>query len=220
MLEKALRLGGAACPGLEDVLQSAKRMAASAVSSGTAHESQARSVEGSSNAGPSWPQPTNGGSVGDRYFWSQTKDSIEVNAFVPEGTKSQDISVQVSETQVSIQAHGASILEGEWEFKVIPDEDPDWEIRTLNGRRAVCLTVKKADMPGGMSVIVWWRKVLKGEPEIDVSNIQGRKREASETFAKAWRDAHVQFRESVKNRKPVPIDIGARSQDSRGDMDS
>jgi len=209
LLEKAMRMGGADCPGLEDVLRAARQQAAGGAGTGMATAGgQPSPLEGSSGQKPGAADPARGGRVGDRYSWTQTKDSVEVNAFVQEGTRAKDVSVEVSETRVCVKVHGAALLDGEWEYKVVPEEDPDWEMRSLDGQRAVRLTVKKKDLPGGMSIVVWWRRALKGDPAIDASKIQGRKLEASESFAKAWQEAHSEFRERAKCRKAIPVDLG------------
>jgi len=211
LLEKAMRMGGAQCPGLQDVLQSARQMLA-----GSAVRVQEKPSAGEAEEGA--PRQVNGGVVGDRYCWSQTKEAVEVSVFVPEGTRAKSVQVDASETHMSIRVAGRELLAGEWEFKIAPEEDPDWEVRDIeNNRRAVRLTVRKAVMPGGLSIVVWWKRLLKGEPEIDVTKIQGRKREASESFAKAWQEAHVQFREQTKNRKPIPVDVSGCEHESDGD---
>jgi len=213
LLEKAMGMGGANCPGLEDILRAA-RLATGGGRPVTPQEHTGQST-GSTD-------PASGARVGDRYAWSQTKDSLEVNVFVEEGTKAKDVDVAVSEAKVNIKVRGLSVFEGEWEYKVLPDEDPDWEMVSSNGQRAVRLTVRKADLPGGMSIVVWWQRVLKGEPAIDVSKIQGRKLEASESFAKAWKEAHIQFKDRVKNRKPVPVPVDPSDgeEDNACDVDN
>merc|ERR1712048_925941 len=102
------------------------------------------------------------------------------------GTRAQSVAVLVTETSVAITCAGRKIFGGCWEFKVAPEEDPDWELRELGGRRVLRLTVKKAVMPGGLGVVIWWSRVLKGDPSIDVGQISDRKHIASESFAKAW----------------------------------
>ncbi|CAJ1418100.1 unnamed protein product [Effrenium voratum] len=193
LLEKAMRLGGDSCPGLEDTLRAACAMEQAApVAAKELREER--------------PQ-LNGGMVEDRYAWSQNKETVEINLFVPEDAKAKDMKVDVSETHLNISMASRPLLCGEWEFKVAPEEDPDWELKSCHGRRALRLQVRKAAMPGGMSVAVWWSRVLKGEPAIDVKGIEGRKRDRdkSEEFQKAWSDAHAMFKESVKNRQPILI---------------
>jgi len=207
LLEKAMKAGGSSCPGVEDVLASARRQlqqkqAASAESA--AQQQSSASTSGGSGRGAA---QANGGTVADRYSWSQTRETVEVNAFVPDGTKAKAVAVTVSEARVTITVGGSCLLEGEWEFKIAPEEDPDWEVRDLDGRRVVRLTVRKADMPGNLSIVVWWKRLLKGDPEIELHNIEGRKKEQAESFAKAWEEAHVRFREKAQSRTPIPIDV-------------
>mmetsp|Transcript_101040 Transcript_101040/g.326137 ORF Transcript_101040/g.326137 Transcript_101040/m.326137 type:complete len:317 (-) Transcript_101040:123-1073(-) len=213
LLEKAMRIGGAECPGLEEVLQSARKLAAAQAGGRGAAAAEAGSRPPSRGA-----RASNGGAVADRYFWDQTKDSVEVCVLVPDDTKAKDVALTVSEESVSIAVKGDKLFAGAWEYKVQPEEDPDWEVKTHEGRRIVRLTVRKAEMPGHMSIVVWWSRVLKGEPSIDVSQIQDRKRGASESFAKAWAEAHARFREKVKCRVPVPI--GGEDEDGSGAMDT
>lgn len=209
LLEKALRIGGAQCPGLQEVLESARKLA---VIGNSTPQRQA-------STGGHDSHQRNGGAVEDHYFWQQTRDAVEVNVYVPDDTKAKDVALEVSETTVRIALHNLVVFAGDWEFKVVPEEDADWEIVTCDGRRVVRLTVRKADMPGGMSIVVWWPRVLKGEPAIDVSSIQDRKQGAGESFAQAWHDAHTQFRERVKKRVPVPIGPGVSEHDGNVDID-
>jgi len=202
LFEKAMRLGG--CPGVEDALNAARsQLAGSQI--GT--EKKQKRVEDSNTI--------NGGVVDGRYSWSQTREAVEIFVFVAEGTKARDVKVEVTETNLRLAVGASVVLAGEWEFKVAPEEDPDWELKDCDGRRAVRLRLPKAVMPGGLSVTVWWSKVLKGEPEIDVKKIQAREGELEkrEKFAKAWGDAHEMFRERAKNRQPIPIDVSGEQAD-------
>merc|ERR1740123_1485916 len=145
LLEKAMRLGGAQCPGTEEVLASARRQMAQQGQGGAAPAAGAgkRAREA---------RQANGGVVEGRYSWSQTRETVDVNVFVPEGTKAKAVQVEVAETKVCVSVAGAKLLQGEWEFKVEPEEDPDWEVKDSEGRRVVRLTVHKAKVPGGLSV--------------------------------------------------------------------
>eukprot|EP00930_Biecheleria_cincta_P085295 TRINITY_DN74693_c0_g1_i1.p1 TRINITY_DN74693_c0_g1~~TRINITY_DN74693_c0_g1_i1.p1 ORF type:complete len:310 (-),score=85.52 TRINITY_DN74693_c0_g1_i1:30-959(-) len=200
LLEKALRLGG--CPGLEDELCSARSQLA------TSHGSSLSAASNGAGAPKEDSRHQNGGVVEDRYRWTQTKESVEVFVFVADGSKARDVKVEVSDTNLCISLCGKQLLAGDWEFKVEPEADPDWELVADSGRRALRLLVRKAPMPGGLSVAVWWSRLLKGEPCIDVKGLEARKndREKSDQFAKAWSEAHAMFREKVKNREPIPID--------------
>merc|ERR1712039_540372 len=122
------------------------------------------------------------------------------------GTKAKAVSVEVQETTLRIAVDGVILLAGDWEFKITPEEDPDWEIKDVDGRRALRLLVRKTPVAPGMSIVTWWSKILKGEPEIDVTDIVGRKKEATESFSKAWNEAHLRFRERTQEWRQIEID--------------
>mmetsp|Transcript_17230 Transcript_17230/g.30214 ORF Transcript_17230/g.30214 Transcript_17230/m.30214 type:complete len:311 (-) Transcript_17230:118-1050(-) len=207
LFEKAMRLGG--CPGLEDSLQAARYQLAGSQSSIEKKQTPLEDYK-----------TVNGGVVDGRYSWSQTREEVEIFVFVPDGTKAKDVRAEVTETNLKVSVGASTLLAGEWEFKVSPEEDLDWELKDCEGHRAVRLLVRKAVMPGGLSVTVWWSKVLKGEPEIDVKKIQAREGDLQkrEKFAKAWGDAHEMFRESLKNRQPIPIDVSGGNEQADEDM--
>lgn len=68
-------------------------------------------------------------------------------------------------------------------------KDPDWELTTYQGRRCLRLLVRKAAVPGGMSVSVWWSRILKGEPRIDVEALEGRQRDKEKSHQRGARKA-------------------------------
>mmetsp|Transcript_57811 Transcript_57811/g.163139 ORF Transcript_57811/g.163139 Transcript_57811/m.163139 type:complete len:254 (+) Transcript_57811:77-838(+) len=148
----------------------------------------------------------NGGAVGERYVWSQSPEEVQVHVLVPEGTLAKEVTVEVSEHRLSVRRQGCDgpLLAGDWEFPIAPEEDLDWEVAGLAGRRAVRVAVRKKPAPmDGMRV--WWPCLLKGEPRIDVSKIDGRLNKDPNAFGKAWEEAHARFKERVKDRKPVEI---------------
>lgn len=206
LLEKAMQAGGADCPGLEDVLKSARRQVQIQESSNTSSGNNGEKTLDAKRSATDLRKAKNGGVVDDRYSWSQSQETVEVHVFVPDSTRAKAVAVDVTEKRGRIAIDGQTVFEGEWEFQIEVDEDPDWEVLDMDCRRVVRLSIRKKRMPGGLSVVVWWRRVLKGDPEIDVSTIDERKKEKSESFAKAWQEAHVQFLEKAKNRKPVEID--------------
>mmetsp|Transcript_40173 Transcript_40173/g.87783 ORF Transcript_40173/g.87783 Transcript_40173/m.87783 type:complete len:324 (+) Transcript_40173:155-1126(+) len=211
LLERAMRLGGEHCPGLADVLESARRQAAPAPSTAA----EAASAGKRSHGDEEQKAMERGGMVEDRYCWSQTKETVDVSVFVPAATKAKDVKVRVADDKVSIFAGNSAVLQGDWEFKVVPEEDPDWELLDRDGQRAIRLTVRKAPVPGGFSVVVWWKRVLKGDPAIDLSSIGDRKTDSVEKFAKVWEEAHAQFRQKVKDRQPINLDEDIEVDESR-----
>eukprot|EP00929_Paragymnodinium_shiwhaense_P053081 TRINITY_DN26575_c0_g1_i2.p1 TRINITY_DN26575_c0_g1~~TRINITY_DN26575_c0_g1_i2.p1 ORF type:complete len:346 (+),score=75.73 TRINITY_DN26575_c0_g1_i2:62-1099(+) len=214
LLEKALRMDvRRECPGLQDMLDAAKRQATPSISAAQTTQSALGATPLATTGGyvqttvKHEPPEANGATVGERYRWTQSREIVEMHIYVPETTKSKDVTIKVTESTCDVRVSGNSVFSGAWEFKVDPEEDPDWELRHDDGRRAIRLLVRKAQLPGGMSIAVWWKRVLKGDPAIDVSGIQGRKREASESMAKAWAEAHAMFREKAANRQKIPVDV-------------
>eukprot|EP01048_Picozoa_sp_COSAG05_P019841 COSAG05_NODE_3217_length_2230_cov_1.925387_1_plen_465_part_00 len=98
----------------------------------------------------------------------------------------------------------------DWEVRDLPTEYQDgWNVyaggRCHTGAdagvwRAVTVTLKK-EAPAG--VVIWWKAVMKGDPEIDTSKIAGRRNNSA--AQSAWQDAHAEFLKKVANRQPVEI---------------
>merc|ERR1712183_674703 len=95
---------------------------------------------------------------------SQTRDTVDVNVFVSSAVKAREVDVKASAEDVCIRVKGEPVFKGEWPYKVAPEEDPDWEIRDFEGRRAIRLTVRKPPLPGGLTIVTWWISVFKGDP--------------------------------------------------------
>lgn len=73
-------------------------------------------------------------------------------------------------------------------------------------RRAVEVTLRKhCPIPGAT---VWWKSLLKGDPEIDVASIRGR---ASNSHQSVWEEALGMFKERVaakKSQAKISVDMG------------
>ena len=52
-------------------------------------------------------------------------------------------------------------------------------------------------------VVVWWKTVIAGDPEIDVAAIPGRK--PAGDLTSVWNSAHAAFREKVANREKIEV---------------
>jgi hypothetical protein len=133
----------------------------------------------------------NGGVVPGKYCWSQTRDELIVNVFVPAGTTAKQIAVDGTDQELTVTCGGEVVEGGSLLYRVkAPEEDDDidWELlddeglgkqdegkagqAAAQGGRMVRVTLVK-DSPGG--VVVWWKTVFKGDPGIDVTRIAGRK---------------------------------------------
>merc|ERR1719198_2866643 len=107
------------CPGLRDMLEGAKKHAAR----GGANSSKAAAAGGYAHAPAISHEPpeANGGTVGDRYRWTQTREVVDIHIYVPEATKGRDVVVKVSESTCDVRVSGISVFSGAWEFKVDPE---------------------------------------------------------------------------------------------------
>lgn len=123
---------------------------------------------------------------------------------------------------------GDVLVDGELAFQTKLDEDVDWELRDFvrtrgerdlgslntqvsNGEgqekhRGVEVTLRKhCPIPGAA---IWWRSFLKGDPEIDVSKIEGRPKN---NYQPAWDEAMRMFKAKMADRKgkgKIPVDTG------------
>lgn len=75
------------------------------------------------------------------------------------------------------------------------------------GRRGIEVTLRKhCPIP---NAVVWWRSLLKGDPEIDISSINGRAKNNS--HQSAWEEAMGMFKEKMAERKQrgkISVDTG------------
>ncbi|KAF8822957.1 nuclear movement family protein, partial [Cardiosporidium cionae] len=116
-----------------------------------------------SNSGDEESSPPigNGGKT-DKYVWSQTLSTIEVQILVPPGTKSSACDVQISANKLRVGLKGKPpIIDGELHSRIKVD-DSLW---TLEDKKYIQITMDKYD---GMA---WWSCVIKGDPTIDVKKI-------------------------------------------------
>merc|ERR1712046_258475 len=105
-------MGGERCPGVPELLESAKQQVA-ATNAGAAP----RGAEQSNGDVANGQALHKLNFVDDRYSWSQTKESVQVNVFVPAGTKAKDVAVEISESALNVLVNKKRLLQGEWEFK-------------------------------------------------------------------------------------------------------
>ena len=96
-----------------------------------------------------------------------------------------------------------TLIEGELPHKIHLAEDEDeveWEILSEDDRKFVVVTLRKAAPMAG--VVIWWDRVLKHCPKIDLSGIEGRNKKSSDgsgaRMESAWEEAHRLFKEKVK----------------------
>ena len=175
-----------------------------------------------------------GGDDGDGsvvYFWCQDAKEATLSVVVAPGTRAKDVDVRVTarDVRVSMKTESTSgpageVFTGEWshEIEAEPkDEDDDedfgdaaptfgdWEITDFEGtgtraRRVVRVTVRKK---GSEMLVHWWRSCVKGGPETDPATFEDRSASNASKAKAVWEQAQEMFRERIKNRELVEVDV-------------
>jgi len=114
------------------------------------------------NDGP--PPAENGGTVPDRYVWTQTLAELTLNVSVPENTRGRDVQVDISRSHLKIFLKQEKVLMVDDDFtKPIICDDSFWTIE--DGNRLVIHLQKLNQME-------WWESVCKEDPIINVRQIR------------------------------------------------
>ena len=164
------------------------------------------------------------------YFWCQDARETTLSVVVRPGARARDVRVRATSTDVEISlagVNGAGASEvafaGQWAHEIDPEprdeahedgarEPPtfgDWEITDFEGtgpdaRRVVRVTVRKK---GSEMLTHWWRSCVKGGPEVDPATFEDRSASKASEAKRVWDEAQRMFRERVKNRRPVEVDV-------------
>ena len=176
-----------------------------------------------------------GGSDGvEEYFWCQDAREATVSVVVRPGVRARDVRVRCTSTDVEIGVVGGSdrsssfstsdvVFSEKWAHEIDPEprdandsddasEPPqfgDWEITDFEGtgpnaRRIVRVTVRKK---GSDMLTHWWRACVRGGPEVDPATFADRSAGKANEAKRAWEEAQRMFRERVKNRKHIEVDV-------------
>lgn len=108
------------------------------------------------------PPPGNGGRT-DKYIWTQTLSDLIVTVPVPLGTKTKQLSVDITNKRLKVGMKGQPpIIDGDLHKRVIVD-DCFW---TLEDGREVSISLQKDNK------MEWWKCVVIGDQEIDTTKVQ------------------------------------------------
>jgi len=114
------------------------------------------------NDGP--PPAENGGTVIDKYVWTQTLSELTLNVSVPENTRGSDVQVNISRSHLKISLKQKQVMVVDDDFtKPIICDDSFWTIE--DGNRLVINLQKLNQME-------WWESVCKKDPIINVRQIR------------------------------------------------
>mmetsp|Transcript_38422 Transcript_38422/g.39099 ORF Transcript_38422/g.39099 Transcript_38422/m.39099 type:complete len:240 (+) Transcript_38422:245-964(+) len=165
----------------------------------------------------------NGGST-EKFRWSQSREEIMIRCDVPSSIRAADILYDYHEESRNLvfRFKDEILFEGKLKYPIdLPEEGLDWElhdkkksrIEEIEGieeskrEREIVVNLRKKCVIAGATL--WWSCVFQGDPEIDVTAIQGRR---SESLGDSWEEAHRMFRERVKNREKIEVNTDVVSE--------
>lgn len=100
------------------------------------------------------------------YTWEQTLEDVTVSVIVPAGVTGKMVNCQIQKDHLIVGLKGKDpIIDGELS-EAIKKGDSSWTIDDVKDGREIQVYLVKAK---GMH---WWKNVIKGDPEIDVSKIE------------------------------------------------
>lgn len=111
------------------------------------------------------PPLGNGGSVDDKYVWTQTLSELTVTVPLPANTRGRDLHVVMGKNHLKVallKQKDTPIVDAPLTKSIIVD-DSFWTIE--DGSRLVLQLQKTNQME-------WWNSVCEGDPKIDVTKIQ------------------------------------------------
>jgi len=109
------------------------------------------------------PPPVGNGGTTEKYSWSQSLSEVTQNIFLPPGTKSKMLDVDIRNTSLKIKIKGQSdiLVEGTFHKRIIVD-DSIWTVEDGN----LVLSLQKENK------MEWWKCVLVGDAEINTQKVQ------------------------------------------------
>lgn len=100
------------------------------------------------------------------YTWEQTLEDVTVSLILPAGTTGKMVNCQIKKDHLVVGLKGQPpIIDGDLS-EPVKAGDSTWAITDVKDGREVQVVLVKKD---GMH---WWKNVIKGDPEIDVTKIQ------------------------------------------------
>ena len=57
------------------------------------------------------------------------------------------------------------------------------------------------------SVVMWWKRLFLHGPELDPKAMEDRKGKDKQSFAEVWRSAEEMFKQKVRSKEKINIDI-------------
>ena len=104
----------------------------------------------------------NGGTVPNKYTWTQTLAEVNITITLPENTRAKHLKVKISKKKLHIQ-HLDNIISNNSELsKPVIVDDSFWTIEDGN---KLCITLQKSN------TMEWWDSVCMEDPKIDTKKV-------------------------------------------------
>lgn len=112
------------------------------------------------------PPLGNGGTVPNKYTWTQILSEVNINAPLPDGTRARDISVTITKTSLKIALKKNLPNTYICNAKLTKPINVDETLWTIEDSNRLTISLQK------VNTMEWWDSVCVDDPKIDVKKIQ------------------------------------------------
>lgn len=105
----------------------------------------------------------NGGTVPNKYTWTQTLSEVSITTPLPDNTRAKQLKVTIAKQKLHIQHLDNKICDNEKLTKPIIVDDSFWTIEDGN---LLVITLQKSN------TMEWWDSVTTSDPKIDTKKVQ------------------------------------------------
>mmetsp|Transcript_36964 Transcript_36964/g.66498 ORF Transcript_36964/g.66498 Transcript_36964/m.66498 type:complete len:341 (+) Transcript_36964:98-1120(+) len=109
------------------------------------------------------PPIGNGGTVDEKYVWTQTLSELSVTVPLPDNTRGRDLNVVMNKNKLKIGLKGKDLIVNDNLTKTIIVDDSFWTVE--DGNRLV-LTLQK------LNQMEWWDSICEKDPKINIQKVQ------------------------------------------------
>eukprot|EP00918_Siedleckia_nematoides_P053900 GHVU01117757.1.p2 GENE.GHVU01117757.1~~GHVU01117757.1.p2 ORF type:complete len:337 (-),score=57.24 GHVU01117757.1:384-1394(-) len=93
----------------------------------------ATTVDSAAEGGDRYRWLYRNGRIDEQLAWAQTKDGVVLHLFVDRSVRGAELTVDVTESTLTIKRNGETLLEGEFPYKVVVEDDEPvlWEVLSI-----------------------------------------------------------------------------------------
>ena len=144
------------------------------------------------------------------YYWTQTETNIIILLEISPNVTAKDLRLDVTEDSLTIFVGEGVYFSETFLYQVNNNEDTIfWSIRKVQDssnkscfKRMVSIELEKKVLDS--SLRLWWKSLFKNGPEVDVQRFRTssvKECERNRQFMDAWKQAHEEFRSTVRKPK-------------------